>query len=213
MENDHLNPNGTQKDDGDIAIHANDKEQETTVERAEDISVDTDDLDDTVVAEEATADAIRRLREKLKTCQAVRREYLEGWQRAKADYVNAQKEEDRARARFLKFSKEEIIKDILPALNSFQSAFGNKEAWEKVDLNWRMGVQYIYSQLLAALQKNEVTLIDPKVGELFDEKKHESVVSVSAKEGVARGTIAEIVQKGYALHGKILQPAKVKIAE
>lgn len=213
MENDHLNPNGTQKNDDDIDIRANDKEQETTVERTEDISLDTDDLDDTVVAEEAVADTIRKLREKLKACQVARQEYLEGWQRAKADYVNAQKEEEKARARFLKLSKEEIIKDILPALDSFNSAFGNKETWEKVDLTWRMGVQYIYSQLLAALQKNEVTLIDPKVGELFDEKKHESVASVSAKEGVARGTIAEVVQKGYALHGKILQPAKVKIAE
>lgn len=213
MGNDHLNQNGTQRNDGDIEIRANDKEQETTVERAEDIPVDTGDLDDTIVAEEAAADIIRKLKEKLKTCQTEREEYLEGWQRARADYVNAQKEEEKAKARFLKLSKEEIIKDILPALNSFQSAFGNKDAWEKVDLNWRMGVQYIYSQLLAALQKNEVTLIDPKVGEPFDEKRHESVASVSAAEGVAHGTIAEIVQKGYALHGKILQPAKVKIAE
>lgn len=179
----------------------------------EDITLDGSDVDDSVVAEETAAETIKKLRDRLKSCEKEREEYLDGWQRARADYVNAQKEEEKARARFLKLSKEEIIKDILPALNSFQSAFGNKDAWEKVDLNWRMGVQYIYSQLLAALQKNAITFIDPKIGEPFDERRHESVASVPAAEGVAHGTIVEIVQKGYALHGKILQPAKVKIAE
>ncbi len=159
------------------------------------------------------AEIIKALKEKLKVSQKERQEYLEGWQRAKADYANARKDEEKSMSQFLKFGKEEIIRDLLPALNSFHSAFGNKATWEKVDLNWRMGVQYIYSQLLSAMEKNGVTLIEPKVGEPFDTITHESLATVPASDPKENHTVAEVIQKGYALHGKIVQPAKVKLAE
>ncbi len=159
------------------------------------------------------AEMIKALKEKLKISQKERQEYLEGWQRTKADYANARKDEDKSRAEFVKFSKEDVMRDVLPALDSFHSAFGNKVAWEKVDLNWRMGVQYIYSQLLTALEKNGISLIEPKVGESFDTLRHESIATVQTKNEKENHTVAEVVQKGYLLHGKIVQPAKVKLAE
>ena len=102
--------------------------RETKIE-PDDVKSELSDLDDSVVAEESAAEAIRKLREKLNVCQSERREYLEGWQRAKADYVNTRREEEAARARFLKFSREDAIKDILPGLDSFHSAFGDQAAW------------------------------------------------------------------------------------
>lgn len=159
------------------------------------------------------AEMITSLKEKLRVAQKEARENLEGWQRAKADYANARKEEEKARAEFTKFSKEGIIRDILPALDSFHIAFGNKTAWEKVDLNWRMGVQYIYSQLLGALESNGITLIEPKVGEPFDTLKHESIATVLTQKESENHTVSEVVQKGYLLHGKVVQPAKVKLFE
>ena len=159
------------------------------------------------------AEMIKALKEKLKISQKERQEYLEGWQRTKADYANARKEEDKSRAEFVKFSKEEVIRDILPALDSFHSAFSNKASWEKVDLNWRMGVQYIYSQLVTALEKNGISFIEPKVGEVFDTLRHESIATVLTDREGDNHTVAEVVQKGYSLHGKVVQPAKVKLAE
>ncbi len=156
---------------------------------------------------------ITSLKEKLKLAQKEAGENLDGWQRAKADFVNAKKREEEERGEFVKFSKRELIKELLPALDSFHTAFGNKEAWEKVDLNWRMGVQYIYSQLLGSLEKHGITLIDPKVGEPFDPAKHASIESVPTANKAEDHTVHSVVQKGYALHGKILEPAKVKIAE
>jgi molecular chaperone GrpE len=169
--------------------------------------------DESVVAEESAAETIKKLREKLRICQSERSEYLSGWQRAKADFVNAKKDEEKAMAQFVKFSSERTIRDVIPAMDSFHSAFGDKAKWEKVDLNWRMGVQYIYSQLLSAMEKNGVKLIEPKVGEPFDANKHESVATVPTAKENENHTVAEAVQKGYSLHGKVLQPAKVKLAE
>lgn len=176
--------------------------------------------DDVVIEPETGSDSVadptlllKSLKEKLKLSQKERQEYLDGWQRAKADFINAKKREEEEREEFVKFSREELIKELLPALDSFHTAFGNKEAWEKVDLNWRMGVQHIYSQLRGVLEKHGVTLIEPKVGEPFDPKKHASIGTVPVTEKEHDHTIMEVFQKGYALHGTILQPAKVKIGE
>lgn len=178
------------------------------------IKVEPDNtLDDSVVAEEAAEETIKKLREKLQNCQKEKGEYLAGWQRAKADFVNAKREEEKTVAQLAKFSSERVVRNIIPALDSFHSAFGNKTSWEKVDLNWRMGVQYIYSQLLAAMEKSGVMLIEPKIGEPFDAKKHESVSVVPTESERENHAISEVISKGYSLHGKVLQPAKVKLFE
>ena len=161
---------------------------------------------------EDTAELIKALKEKLKTSQKERQEYLEGWQRAKADYANLQKDEEKSRSEFAKFAKEGIIAELLPALDSFHIAFGNKTAWEKVDLNWRMGVQHIYTQLLSVLEKNGIQVTNP-VGEKFNPKEHIAAGSIPTAEKEKDELITEVIQKGYTLYGKIIQPAKVMVAE
>lgn len=160
-----------------------------------------------------SSEAVKKLKEEIKTCKKERQEYLDGWQRAQADYANAKKDEDRERARFVKFSTEMLVKELLPALDSFHTAFGNKEVWEKVDLNWRMGVQHIYMQFRGVLEKHGVTLIEPKVGEKFDPKQHQSIETVAVTTQEEDHTVREVLQKGYALYGKIVEPAKVKVGE
>ena len=76
-----------------------------------------------------------------------------------------------------------------------------------------MGVQHIYSQLRGVLERHGVTLIEPKVGEPFDPKGHQSIGVVAVAERERDHTIIEVLQKGYALHGTTLEPAKVKVVE
>src|SRR5206468_853289 len=100
-----------------------------------------------------TGDAVKKLREKLKIAVAEKQQYLDGWQRAKADFVNYKKREAEERERFIKFGNESLLLDIIPTLDNFDLAFGNKEAWEKADKNWRAGIEYIYSELVKTLEK------------------------------------------------------------
>ncbi|MEK7208466.1 MAG: nucleotide exchange factor GrpE, partial [Patescibacteria group bacterium] len=156
------------------------------------------------------AEKVKQLKEQLKACQKERQEYLGGWQRARADYANSKKDEERARERLVQFANEGLIEELLPALDSFHTAFGNKEAWEKIDLNWRMGVQHIYMQLRSVLERHGISFIEPKAGEPFDPKAHASIEAVPVSEKEKDHAVLEVVQKGFRLHGKILQPAKVK---
>ena len=142
------------------------------------------------------------MRERLKQALSEKDEYLAGWQRAKADLVNYKKEADREREMRAKFAAEDIIESLMPILDSFNLARANKETWERVDRNWRQGIEYIHAQLLRTLFERGFAEIDPPLGSIFDIGEHASVENVATDDTNKDGTIAEVVQKGYALSGK-----------
>lgn len=172
-----------------------------------------EDLDDSVVAEEQAAETAKKLREKLRTCETERTEYLTGWQRAKADLINARKRDEEERREFVKFANERLIDGLLPVLESFELAMKNKEAWEKADKNWRIGVEYIRSQLLKTLADNGLNELEPAIGSPFDHSKHEAASYEPVADKKLDHAILEIAQKGYALNGRVLKPPKVKVGE
>lgn len=171
-----------------------------------------ENLDDSVVAEENAAEAIKKLREKLKTAEAEKMEYLTGWQRAKADLINARKRDDADRADFTKYANERLIEGLIPVLESFDLAMNNKVAWEKVDKNWRVGVEYIYNQLKKTLSDSGLEEIDPS-GKPFDHKRDEAAEYIPVDNEKDHHKVIGVIQKGYSLNGKDLRPPKVKVGE
>ncbi|HZT35083.1 MAG TPA: nucleotide exchange factor GrpE, partial [Nitrososphaera sp.] len=122
-------------------------------------------------------DKLKRLRDELEQCKRERAEYLEGWQRAKADFVNARKAEEAARTEIVKYASAHVIEDMLEVLDTFDMAFAHKEAWEKVDRNWRIGVESIYQKMISQLESHGIKKIEPKVGEKFNPAIHQSVAA------------------------------------
>lgn len=135
---------------------------------------------------------------------------MDGWQRAKAEFINIRKRDQEANEQYLKFAKEDVITQLIPVLDSFEMAFANKESWEKVDKNWRMGVEHIYSQLIGVLTANNVSQIDP-LGEKFDPMRDEAVENEPVTEEKLDHTITKVISKGYKLNDRIIKPVKVKI--
>jgi len=182
----------------------------------DDIVIDhaNDDLD--VVYDEdensVPTDTIKKLREKLKVAIEEKQKYLDGWQRDKAEFVNARKRDEEDKKNLLKFAEANLISEIIPALDAFDMAMANKEAWEKADKNWRVGVEYIYSQISNALQNHGLTKIDPK-GEIFDPNHQHSVAVVHSDKKEDDGKIIEVVAYGYSLNGKIIREPQVKVGE
>jgi molecular chaperone GrpE len=159
-----------------------------------------------------TKDVVKKLREELKNARKEKEEYLTGWQRVKADYVNLQKEEENKRKDLRSFITSGLIEDLLPALDSFDMAFANKEAWEKVDANWRNGVEYIQQQFIRALESYGVTKIN-QINVPFDPTLHESIETVATDEEVKNHTVASVTQSGYKMGEKVIRPARVKVFE
>jgi len=176
---------------------------------SDDITIESEDGEGNVLN---AAAKLKELREKLKKSEAERLEYLSGWQRAKADLINARKRDEEDKKEFTKYANEDLIGEILTVLDSFDMAFANKEAWEKVDPNWRKGVEYIYSQLISTLERFGLKVIVP-VGEKFDPNHHISIENVAVTDKSKDGMIVEVIQKGYEMNGKVIRAPKVKVGE
>ncbi|OHB15944.1 MAG: nucleotide exchange factor GrpE [Candidatus Zambryskibacteria bacterium RIFOXYC1_FULL_39_10] len=155
---------------------------------------------------------IKKLRLKIKELEEKNLEYLTGWQKERADSINLKKRLEEEKKEFAKFAKEDIATEIMTVLDSFDSAFKNKEAWEKVDENWRRGVEYIHSQLINVLGNHGVSVINP-LGEQFDPNRDEAIENVAVEDKKEDGKILEVLNVGYALQNKIIRAPKVKVGK
>ncbi len=150
------------------------------------------------------------LRKKLLACDAEKKEYLTGWQRAKADMVNYRQQVGKDQEVIKKVAAMKLISDLLQPLDSFFTATQG-EAWQSVDPNWRSGVEQIYAQLLGVLKAHGLESFG-EIGEAFSPHLHEAVGMEPTKQEEADHTILRVLQNGYRLNGEIVRPAKVIIA-
>ena len=196
----------------------NEEKQEETLD-VEDISLESEVIDqpDDVSFEETNEEGevdsrttIKKLREKIKKLEGEKQEYLDLSQRTRADYANYKKEVDANRISDRKFATKRFIEELLPVLDAYDMAQANTEAWEKVDKNWRMGIEYIFNQFKTVLEGEGVTQFG-KLGETFDPLLHESMQSVEVIDEKDDEKILKILQNGYKIQDSILRPARVHV--
>ena len=173
--------------------------------------------DDDIVEFEYNADGeedlkatLKKLRAKLRNVEKDKQEYLTSWQRERADFLNYKKSENERLGHANDMARERFTEELLPVLDAYDLAFANKEAWEKVEKNWRLGVEYIHQQLLKVLSENGIEEIAVAVGDKIDPTMHEAIDTVATDHVVQDHTVAEIIQKGYKNGERIFRPARVK---
>jgi len=154
------------------------------------------------------------LKKELEDCQKKREEYLAGWQRSRADFLNYKKEEAARFKELLQYALEDIILEILLILDNFEKAAQqdflteNLDGKEKEKINQVIqGYLQIKTQLQDFLKCHGVEEIK-SLGQKFDPNFHEVVEEAAGGES---GIITEEVKKGYKLNGKVIRPAKVKV--
>ncbi|MEN9551680.1 MAG: hypothetical protein RI935_57 [Candidatus Parcubacteria bacterium] len=155
-------------------------------------------------------DTVKKLRQKIKLLEKEKQEYLDLSQRTKADYINFKKEVEEKRADDRKYATRRFIEDIIPVLDAYDGARNNTQAWEAVDANWRIGIEYIFGQLLSVLEKENVTRYG-NVGDAFDPLLHETLESIKVTDEQLNDTVVKVLQSGYKLHDYILRPARVHV--
>ncbi|TET84628.1 MAG: nucleotide exchange factor GrpE, partial [Candidatus Nealsonbacteria bacterium] len=148
------------------------------------------------------------LKKKLEECQKKRDEYLAGWQRARADFLNYKKEEMERIKEILKYGNENLISKILPILDNFEKAEKEIPDDKKND-KLLEGILQIKTQFQDFLKNQGIEEIKT-IGEKFNPNFQEVVGEVE-KADCESGTVIEEAQKGYTIHGKVLRPAKEKV--
>jgi molecular chaperone GrpE len=157
-------------------------------------------------------DVAKKLREEIKKLQKEKEEYLTGWQRAKADYINLQKELSSAHVSTSILTKEKVVEKLLPALDSFEMAFANLEHWEKLDKEWQDGIKSIHKQFLTGLLNSGIETIEES-GVAFDPSIHQSISTVETDDESKDQTVEKVLQVGYKIGDRVIRPAKVTIYE
>ena len=171
----------------------------------------TDDMVFDEDAELGDNQVVKNLREKLKKAVEEKQEYLTNWQKDKAEFINARRRDEESKQEFLKFAKQGVVEDMLPVLDSFDMALSTMSSTsESVSPEWKKGVEGIYNQLKSILGKSEVVSFG-EAGDTFDPNLHQSIGVVDSDDTSKDDTVAEVLQKGYKISGKVIRPAFVKV--
>lgn len=141
-----------------------------------------------------------------KKCQ----EYLNGWKRERADFMNYKKEEMERISGLIYYSREEIIIKFLPVLDNLYLAEKQIPEEYKND-KWVEGLIQIKTQMLDFLKSQDVEEIAVK-DDNFDPNIQEAI-ETEEKEGIDPGKVLEEIKKGYMMNNKVLRPAQVKVSK
>src|SRR3989338_2289987 len=149
---------------------------------------------------------VKKLRDELEKVKKERQEDLDGWQRCKADAVNARREALQTAEKESAQARDILIHDIIPALDSFEMAVSS-ESWANLDKGWRTGMENVQNLLFDALAKSGVSRFG-RVGETFDPAFHE-IVDEEKEGAAAKHTITRVIRSGYRVGERVLRPAQV----
>ncbi len=161
-------------------------------------------------AESPLEGEVKALREELQQVQAKADEYLEGWQRARADFSNYKKRVERDQALVHQNAAGNIIKRFLDILDDLNRALKNRPESGK-GAAWADGIELIYRKFLSILESEGVKPMEAE-GKPFDPNLHEAISQEESPDHES-GTVIEVVQPGYLLGDRVLRPAKVRIAK
>lgn len=187
--------------------------KEESSQNKEEISEESEDVVEFEFNEDGEEDikkTLKKIRADLKLAQKEKQEYLTGWQKERADFLNYKKQEEDRKMNFSENVKEQVFSRFFSVIDSFDMAFANKEVWEKVDLNWRKGVEYIYGQINAIFEEYGVKSLG-EVGEVFDPNIHQSVEMIETDKKEDDHKVTKVIQKGYKLSERVMRPARVNV--
>lgn len=177
----------------------------------DDITLDTEEgieesgSEEELEATEARADSkVLKLKKELEATKLEKQEYLDGWQRAKADYVNALKRFDEEK----KANKEQgtvyAAGAFLPALDSLARAEAQGAVPE--------GFSGVLKQLHEGMNKLGLVQFG-EVGEAFNPELHEALGQDETEDSALDETISSVLEQGWKIADRVLRPAKVRVAQ
>ena len=150
-------------------------------------------------------DGVTDLRPLLEASRQKAEEYLNLAQRVQADFDNFRRRNQSVRADAFEDGARELVKTLLPVADNLERAL----LADSADENLKSGVAMIQRQFMDILEKRGVTAID-RVGEPFDPNLETAVLQGTPEDG-EKGTVCQVLQKGYRMNGVVLRSAMVKV--
>ena len=148
--------------------------------------------------------------ELLRKAELDAQEHHDAWLRAKAETENVRRRAQEDIGKASKFAVERFSGELLAVKDSLEAALGNENQSAE---NLRAGVELTLRQLIAAFEKSGLAEINP-LGEKFDPHKHQAISQIEATDdSTEANTVLNVLQKGYALHDRVVRPALVVVSK
>lgn len=192
-----ISPQAKSTENQDVELEQETTESEILTEPSQEVQETTEEED------------METLKNKLAEAEAKSAEYLDGWQRARAELVNYRKRVERDREVAYQNIAGEIILKILPVVDDLELALKNRPQ-EGEGAAWADGIELIYRKMQTVLEGYGVKPMQAE-GEHFDPNLHEAVAQTPSEDHES-GQIIEVLQQGYMIGERVLRPALVRVA-
>jgi len=153
------------------------------------------------------ADELARLQGELAELKAKSAELADQFLRAKAEAENARRRAEEEVSKARKFGIESFAEGLLPVCDSLDAALAIESATAE---QLREGSDATLRQLVSALERNKVIVVNPAAGAKFDPHQHQAISMVPAEQDP--NTVVTVLQKGYLIADRVLRPALVTVA-
>jgi len=161
----------------------------------------------TVIPEEE----ISQLRCELEKALARANEYLTGWQRERAEFINYKKRMEREQSQGGQNAFGNAIRRYLDIADDLARALKDKNRpTEDNGVIWAEGIDLIHRKMIAAFEADGVKIIETE-GKFFDPNLHEAISHEDSPDHES-GQIIDVVQPGYSLGERVIRPARVRVA-
>lgn len=155
-------------------------------------------------------DELTALRQELEEQKAKAAEYLDGWQRARAEFANYKKRIEKEQEDMVRSANGALITKLLPVMDDFERA-SQTLPLEMMGMTWLEGIALVQRKLQVLLEQEEVTVIETE-DQMFDPTLHQAVTHEESEEH-EEGQIIGEVQKGYKMGDKVIRPSLVRVAK
>jgi molecular chaperone GrpE len=156
---------------------------------------------------DSKVETLPSLEELLRQAELKADEHHDAWLRAKAETENLRRRAQEDIGKAHKYAAERFAQEMLPVKDSLEAALAAEAPGVE---NLRSGVELTLKQLAAAFEKSGLAEINP-AGEKFDPHRHQAISTLEAEGEPNR--VLNVLQKGYALHDRVIRPALVVVSK
>jgi molecular chaperone GrpE len=173
-------------------------------------SEDKEPAGDEEPSEDEAVDPETALQEALAQTQAQAEEYLDGWQRARAEFANYRRREEARREQASVEVVGRVLAHFLPVLDDLERAFSSVPP-DVQDNPWVKGLSLVAQKMLTGMDKEGVAVMPVELGDPFDPNYHMAVLHLPCAD-YDEGQIAMVLQRGYTIGERVLRPAMVQVS-
>ncbi|AKL95805.1 co-chaperone protein GrpE [Clostridium aceticum] len=156
-----------------------------------------------------TGDEIAMWKKKLEEKEEESKDHYDRMLRLQAEFTNYKKRVEKEKSDIYLYANEKLALELLSSIDNLERALDSQTEDSKGNPVYE-GIELVLKQMKDTLKNHGIEEIEA-LHKPFDMNLHHAVMREEAE--AESDEVIEVFQKGYTIHGKVLRPAMVKVAQ